>query len=377
MKQLLASSFILTVLVLGLSFNAYAQESTSIPKWVKSTAKFWINGDVSDNDFKKGIKYLIENKIIKISSTQQNYQSIQPIPSWIKNLVAMWTSGQATDSDFTKGMEYLVNIGMITISTQPNQAISTPTISIPSTTQPPNPPTINPTTTLSVNSPIKALIGTGINLKIINNMASGSLTLNGKQYNASNLSINVNGDVITLTGQIQGIIGGLLQVSGTRTTGIEYDFSGNIVSGGSFIPVTFVAFSTNPAEQSTPSITPKQVTNLPMLMLTSSNDRVYMGSNYNLVVRVYNPQANPQKIFDQYHGGISDVTITATIVDTSNKIITQSSGKTDSSGGYQAGILIPVRPSSQEQAKININATKDGYTTQQVSMTFWIIRQNS
>ena len=376
MKQLLALSFILTVLVLGSSFNAYAQESTSIPKWVKSTAKFWVNGDVSDNDFKKGIKYLVENKIIKISSTQQNYQSIQPIPSWVKNLVAMWTNGQATNSDFTKGIEYLVNIGMITISTQSNQVTSTPIIPIPSTTQPPNPPTTNPTTS-SVSSPIKALVGAGINLKIINNIASGSLTLNGKQYNAPNLGVNVNGDMITLTGQIQGTMSGLLQVSGIRTTGIEYDFNGNIISSGNFIPVTFVVFSTNPAEQSTPSTAPKQVTNLPMLMLTSNNDRVYMGSNYNLLVRVYNPQSNPQKIFDQYHGGISDVTITAIIVDSSNKIITQSSGKTDSKGGYQVGILIPVRPSTQEQAKININATKNGYTTQHVSMTFWIIRQNS
>lgn len=384
MKQLLAASFIITAIVLGLSINAYAQESASIPKWVKNTAKFWVNGDVSDADFKKAIQYLVTNKIIKISSTQQNYQSIQPIPSWIKNLVSMWTSGQATDADFTKGVEYLVNIGIITVNVQSSQAVSTPT-SAPSMTTSQNPPT-----TTSDNLPPKILTGVGVNLKIINNMANGSLVLNGKQYNANNLAVSVNADKITITGQIQGGTSVLLQASGTRTTGIQYNFNGNIVSNGNFTPVTFVAFLTNPAVQSTTIIPSKQVTspavqstpttqapNLPMLMLTSSSDRVYMGSNYNLVVRVYDPQSNPQKIFDQYHGGIADVSITAIITDSNNKIVSQSSGHTDSKGGYQTGILIPIRPSFQEQVKININATKNGYATQQTSMTFWIVRQNS
>ena len=99
-----------------------------------------------------------------------------------------------------------------------------------------------------------------------------------------------------------------------------------------------------------------------------------MGYTYNLVVRIFDPQSNPQKIFDQFYGGISDVNITATIVDSNNMIIAQSSGKTDSNGGYQAGIIVPHRQSSQEQVKMVINATKNGYVTQQVTLPFWIVR---
>lgn len=376
MKQLLALSGIITVIVLGASFNAFGQESTSIPNWIKSTTKFWINGDVSDNDFENGIKYLIEHKVIKISEAQQNPQSIQRIPTWVKNLAGMWTNGQASDDDFTKGIEYLVNIGIISVNVQSNQTVSTPANSSIPTTQ-----TLNSTTT----SPTKSLIGTGINLMIANNVANGSLIINGKQYTASNLAIIVNADKITLTGQIQGTSSGILEVIGTHTTGIEYRFNGNILSNNNSIPITFTALFTNPAVPSTPNTVPEpntpapvsQVPKLPMLMLTSPNDRVYMGKIYNLVVRVYDPQSNPQKIFDQYNGGISDVNITATIVDVNNKIITQSSGKTDSKGGYQAGIPIPIRPSSQEQVYININATKNGYVAQHVTLPFWIMRQNS
>lgn len=383
MKQLLALSGIITVIVLGSLFNVFGQESTSIPNWIKSTTKFWINGDVSDNDFENGIKYLIEHKVIKISETQQNSKSIQGIPAWVKNLAGMWTNGQASDDDFTKGIEYLVNIGIISVNVQSNQTTSTPTNSIP-TTQIPNPPTASPIIP-SDNSSTKSLIGTGINLKITNNVANGSLTINEKQYTASNLAIIVNADKITLTGQIQGTSSGLLEVIGIPTTGIEYRFNGNILSNGNSIPVTFTALFTNPAVQSTSNTVPEQNTpapvspasKLPMLMLTQPNDRVYMGKIYNLVIRVYDPQSNPQKILDQFNGGISDVNITATIVDVNNKIITQSSGKTDSKGGYQAGIAIPIRPSSQEQVYININATKNGYVEQHLTLPFWIMRQNS
>src|SRR5579863_1909032 len=93
------SLFIVSGITVGLSLDAYAQESTSIPNWVKSTAKFWINGDVTDNDFEKGIQYLIQSKIIKISETQQNTQSIQRVPPWVKSLAGLWVNGQATDDD--------------------------------------------------------------------------------------------------------------------------------------------------------------------------------------------------------------------------------------------------------------------------------------
>ncbi len=391
-KLLLVLSCIVCGVTIGLSLNAFAQESTSIPNWIKSTAKFWVNGDVSDNEFEKGIQYLAENKIIKISEIQQNSQSIQRVPPWVKNLAGMWVNGTASDDDFTKAIEYLVNVGIITVnvqSTQTNTQNQT-TIVTPVTTS--TNQTLNSLTPLnstisSNNLPTKSLIGSGVNLKIINNIASGSLTLNGQHYNAPNLTIVINGDAITLTGNIQGSFNVLLMTTGIHTTGIEYNFNGVIMNNGNSVPVTFTALLTNPAGQSAPitipkqniasTVAPQQVPSIPMLMLTSNNNRVYMTYTYNLVVKIFDPQSNPQKIFDQSHGGIPDVNIAIAIIDPNNKIIGQSIGKTDSGGTYQAGITMPYTQYSQEQVQVMINATKNGYVTQQVTLPLLLIRYNS
>jgi hypothetical protein len=385
-KLLLILSCLVGVTVIGLSLNAYAQESTSIPNWVKSTAKLWVNGDVTDNDFEKGIQYLVQSKIIKISEIQQNSQSIQRVPPWVKSLAGLWINGQATDDDFAKAIEYLVNVGIIIVNVQSNQTNVQNQITPVATINQTNSSTPLNSIISSNNLPTRSLIGSWINLKIVNNTASGSLILNGQQYNAPNLTIIINANEITLTGQIQGSSSVFLQATGIPTTGIEYNFNGVIMNGGNSVPVTFTALFTNPAGQSVPitipnqnipsTTVPQQVPSLPMLMLTSNNNRVYVGSPYNLVVRIFDPQSNPDKIFDQYYGGIPDINIIATIVGQNNMIITQSIGKTDSNGQYQAAIIIPNTQFSQQTANMIINATKNGYQTQQITLPLNIVLQN-
>lgn len=86
-----------------------------IPSWIKNNAKWWYEGSIGDDDFEKGIQYLISQKIIKVPQTQQATQTTQQIPSWVKNLAGMWTNGKVSDDDFLKGIEYLVKIGIITV----------------------------------------------------------------------------------------------------------------------------------------------------------------------------------------------------------------------------------------------------------------------
>jgi len=43
-------------------------EETSIPAWIKNNAGWWAAGKISDEDFLSGIKYLIENSIIKVNA---------------------------------------------------------------------------------------------------------------------------------------------------------------------------------------------------------------------------------------------------------------------------------------------------------------------
>lgn len=39
---------------------------TSIPPWVKSNAKFWSAGQITDDDFVKAVQYLVSNGIIRL-----------------------------------------------------------------------------------------------------------------------------------------------------------------------------------------------------------------------------------------------------------------------------------------------------------------------
>ena len=232
-----------------------------------------------------------------------------------------------------------------------------------------------------------SLIGAGINLKINGNSASGTLTLKGQHYKAPNLNIVIKKDQITLTGNIIGSYQGLLMTTGIHTKGIEYKFNGVVSQNGKNTPTTFTVLLTNDANKPTPTITPikqpvtttvvKQPPGLPMLMLTTHNGQVYMAYTYNFVVKIFDPKSNPQKIFDQFFGGISDVNIIATILDPNNKIIGQSIGKTDSKGIYQDGIGIPYTQYSQEQVQVMINATKKGYTTQISTLPLLLIHPNS
>lgn len=55
---------ILALVVVGVSF-AHAE---SVPDWVKTTAKFWSDGKITDTEFLNAIKFLIEKNIIQIES---------------------------------------------------------------------------------------------------------------------------------------------------------------------------------------------------------------------------------------------------------------------------------------------------------------------
>ena len=231
-----------------------------------------------------------------------------------------------------------------------------------------------------------SLIGSGINLKINGNSASGTLILLGQHYKAPNLNIVIKKDQITLTGNIIGTYQGLLMTTGIHTKGIEYKFNGVISQNGKNVPTTFIVLFTNDAKKPVPTITTvkqsvtimnNEKTGLPMLMLTTHNDKVYMTYTYNFVVKIFDPKSNPQKIFDQFYGGISDVNIITTILEPNNKIIGQSIGKTDSKGIYQDGIGIPYTQYSQEQVQVMINATKKGYATQLATLPLLLIHPNS
>jgi hypothetical protein len=90
---------------------------TVIPDWVKNNAGWWADDMIEDSDFAQGIQYLISEGIMTIPETAQveTTGDTQGIPSWVKNNAGWWADGAITDDDFVKGIQYLVGQGIIRV----------------------------------------------------------------------------------------------------------------------------------------------------------------------------------------------------------------------------------------------------------------------
>ena len=62
----------IAIVLSGLTlFSLFASaEDEIIPSWIKNTASFWVNGDVSDKEFISAIEWMIENNVLQVSYTE-------------------------------------------------------------------------------------------------------------------------------------------------------------------------------------------------------------------------------------------------------------------------------------------------------------------
>ena len=67
-KPLFLLVLIPLLLTAGLFSFVSAQDESQIPAWIKTAIGFWVNEQVSDEEFLKAIEYFIENKIIQVPS---------------------------------------------------------------------------------------------------------------------------------------------------------------------------------------------------------------------------------------------------------------------------------------------------------------------
>jgi hypothetical protein len=66
--------------IIGLSINASAQ-TTPIPSWVKNTAKWWGEGQISDSDYIQSLQWLIDNGILNVPKSNSIQSTQPPTPS--------------------------------------------------------------------------------------------------------------------------------------------------------------------------------------------------------------------------------------------------------------------------------------------------------
>ena len=59
---------VIVVAIFSITVVSISAEESLIPSWIKNTAGFWVDGDVSDKEFLSTMEWLIENNFIQVSS---------------------------------------------------------------------------------------------------------------------------------------------------------------------------------------------------------------------------------------------------------------------------------------------------------------------
>lgn len=85
-------------------------ETNLVPHWIKHNAIFWIQGDISDDDFIKEMKWLVENKVLPVTDLVEEVET-QTTPQSIKSVIYLWSKNGLPDSEFLRGIGYLIKNG--------------------------------------------------------------------------------------------------------------------------------------------------------------------------------------------------------------------------------------------------------------------------
>ena len=91
-----------------------------VPGWVQSTAQFWVDENVSDREFTDAIGYLVKEKIIDVEVEPQLTEPEEPIdeepqvPAWIAQSTKWWIDGQVPEDQFLEGIKWMIQNKIIT-----------------------------------------------------------------------------------------------------------------------------------------------------------------------------------------------------------------------------------------------------------------------
>lgn len=97
------------------------KSSLAIPDWIKQNARWWSDGTITDRDFATGIGFLVKERIISVNAPVSSDGSLLvndnlQIPDWIRTNARWWSDGTITNQDFTSGIEYMIKQEIITFS---------------------------------------------------------------------------------------------------------------------------------------------------------------------------------------------------------------------------------------------------------------------
>ena len=89
------------------------QVDPKVPEWVQTTAQFWINEDVSDREFTDALGFLVKEKIIEVeveipvNNTEPLTEEPQ-VPQWIATTTGWWINGEVPEDQFLEGIKWMI-----------------------------------------------------------------------------------------------------------------------------------------------------------------------------------------------------------------------------------------------------------------------------
>ncbi len=89
----------------------------AIPAWIKTSAGWWADEKISDVEFLGGIEFMIQTDILSFETTdsEKTVHENGEIPYWIKNTAKWWSADLIPEDDFVRGIQFLINNGMISL----------------------------------------------------------------------------------------------------------------------------------------------------------------------------------------------------------------------------------------------------------------------
>ncbi len=86
-----------------------------IPDWIRNNAHWWIQEQITDDDFATGLEFMIKEKIILVPNLVPSDLSEAQIPDWVKNTARWWADGLLSDQEFANCIKFLVISGIIQV----------------------------------------------------------------------------------------------------------------------------------------------------------------------------------------------------------------------------------------------------------------------
>jgi len=95
-------------------YSNTSDSTKKIPDWIKSTAKFWVDRNVSDREFIDALGFLVKERIIEVevqSQLEENNQFFNEkpeVPAWIAQTTDWWINSQVPEDQFLEGIKWMI-----------------------------------------------------------------------------------------------------------------------------------------------------------------------------------------------------------------------------------------------------------------------------